>query len=284
MTSRCLSGSWRLTGALCPARAPFAPLLFAGRLEEGLRTLGALQYDAIELSLRQADEVDARWLEALLAELGLGVSTISTGRMFYEQRLSISSLEENVRRACREQTKPLLRLASRFGAALTIGGVRGILPQDADARAHDAATGVLGEIASEARALQVTLLLEPINRYETNYVNTVEDALQLARDVGEPNVKLLLDTFHMNIEEVSVADAIRLAGPELAYVHLADSNRRAPGCGHTDFAAVSAALVETGFDGYIGMEILPWPDDAAAAKLGLEYTRKLASQFATPAG
>lgn len=79
----------------------------------------------------------------------------------------------------------------------------------------------------------------------------------------------------MNIEEVSIAGAIRLAGPRLGYVHLVDSNRRAPGCGHTDFASVLDALMETKFSGYLGMEVLPWPDDLGAARLALENTRAL---------
>jgi sugar phosphate isomerase/epimerase len=79
----------------------------------------------------------------------------------------------------------------------------------------------------------------------------------------------------MNIEEVSIPDAFRMAGSRLGYVHLVDSNRRAPGCGHSDFDAVLRALDEMGYSGYLGMEILPWPDDASAARLGLDNTRAI---------
>ncbi len=274
--SRSLPGQWKLTGTLCPASSSFAPLLFAGRLEEGIRVLGALGYDAIELSLRHPSEVDAGWLLDVVVREGLVVSSIGTGRVFYEERLSISSPSRAARRECVMRLKEHLQLAARLGSALIIGGIRGVLPGDLTATTlRKEAMRALQVVADEAGSLGVQLLLEPINRYETNFIVTVEEALAFLEEARLPSVKLLLDTFHMNIEEVSIAGAIRLAGPRLGYVHLVDSNRRAPGCGHTDFASVLDALMETKFSGYLGMEVLPWPDDLGAARLALENTRAL---------
>lgn len=269
----------RLTAALCPAAGPFAPLLFAGRLEEGLRTLAELGYDAVELSLRAADEVDVAWLEERLAAGGLVVSTISVGRMYYEEGISISAPAADRRRVCRERIAGLAQLASRLRSAVTIGGVRGVLPRDGDGPKLRAEAGqLLRTIAEDAAALSVPLLVEPINRYETNFLNTTAETVEFLAEYGIANSGLLLDTFHMNIEEVSLPAAFRLAGADLAYVHLADSNRWAPGCGHTDLPAVVATLQELGFAGYVGMEILPKPTDREAARVGLENTRRLVEE------
>jgi 5-keto-L-gluconate epimerase len=277
--SKCLPGPWKLTGALSPAAGPFAPILFAGRLEEGIDALGEMGYDAVEISLRRPSEIDPAWLEGVLAKHDLTVSAIASGRMFYEGGLSISSPERETRRAAVEQLKEHVGFAARLGSALVVGGVRGTLPRDATAdtlRKH--AQEALREVAEEASARGVQLLLEPINRYETNFLNTAEEALAFIEEGGLEGVKLLLDTFHMNIEEVSIEGAIRLAGPRLGYVHLVDSNRRAPGCGHTDFGPVLDALLKCGYTAYLGMEVLPWPDDPGAARLGVENTRKLVSE------
>lgn len=282
--SRSLPGPWKLTGSLCPQASPFAPLLFAGRLQEGLETLGALGYDAVELSLRDPAEIDEARLLETLARQGLAVSTVATGRMYYEDGLSLAAVDPEARKACLERLKDEAKLAARLNSTLLIGGCRGVLPRDSSARALRAeAAGVFKAAAEFAASLGVTVLSEPINHYETNFINTVDDALAFHEEAGSPpNVLLLVDTYHMNLEEVSFEGAIRKAGSNLGYIHLSDSNRRAPGEGHTNFGPVLGALEEVGFNGYIGMEILPWPDDYNAARLGLENTRKLVAGHFPP--
>jgi sugar phosphate isomerase/epimerase len=88
-------------------------------------------------------------------------------------------------------------------------------------------------------------------------------------------VKLLADLYHMNIEEVNLAEAIRKVGPLVGHVHFADSNRKAAGMGHTDFASIVVALREVGYSGYLSAEVLPLPDSDTAAKQTIESFRKL---------
>lgn len=112
----------------------------------------------------------------------------------------------------------------------------------------------VGQICSQARALGLTVVFEVLNRYETHLVNTTQEALALLSQVGQPNLKVLLDTYHMNIEEASLPTAIRQAGPHLGLFHLADSNRRGIGDGHTDFEGIWAALREVGYTGPLILE------------------------------
>ena len=129
------------------------------------------------------------------------------------------------------------------------------------------------------RALQrhdcaAILLYEPLNRYETNLINTQSEAAQFLTGLRTRHVKILADLYHMNIEEANLADAVRAGGAHIGHVHFADSNRRAAGMGHTDFAPVVAALREVGYAGYLSAEVLPLPDPDAAARQTVESFRR----------
>ncbi|MGC8795173.1 MAG: sugar phosphate isomerase/epimerase family protein, partial [Bryobacteraceae bacterium] len=100
----------------------------------------------------------------------------------------------------------------------------------------------------------VTLAIEPLNRFETYFLNTVADAIALVDEVGHPRVGVLLDTFHLNIEEKDLGAAYRLAGPRLKHVHACENDRGTPGTGHVEWEAVFAALRDVGYDGWLTIE------------------------------
>ncbi|GIV19884.1 MAG: xylose isomerase [Armatimonadota bacterium] len=109
----------------------------------------------------------------------------------------------------------------------------------------------LSKVAEKAGSV---ILLEPLNRYETHYMNRLEQAVDICQRVGASHLKLMADFFHMSIEERDIPAAIRSAKGYLAHVHLADSTRLLPGYGHTDFRSGFAALKEIGFDRYMALE------------------------------
>src|SRR5581483_3148822 len=123
---------------------------------------------------------------------------------------------------------------------------------------------------AHAEQYAVRLLYEPLNRYETNLATTLGQAAEVVASAASRSVKILADLFHMNIEEADLAGAVRAAGPHVGHVHFADSNRRAAGMGHTDFAPVVAALRDIGYAGYLSAEVLPLPDPLAAARQTIE--------------
>jgi D-psicose/D-tagatose/L-ribulose 3-epimerase len=112
----------------------------------------------------------------------------------------------------------------------------------------------LGEAADYAGERGVGLAIEPLNRFETDMVNTVEQGVELCERIGRDNVGLLLDTFHMNIEEKDIAEAIRLAGRRIRNFHACENDRGAAGSGHVPWATVLPALRETGYDGLVAVE------------------------------
>jgi sugar phosphate isomerase/epimerase len=112
----------------------------------------------------------------------------------------------------------------------------------------------LGRLGAHAHERELLVLLEPLNRYEDHMVNTLARGAELCAATGSPAVRLLADTYHMNIEEDDPCAALRAAAPWLGAVHLSDSNRHQPGTGHVPFAAVLATLRDAGFDGVLGVE------------------------------
>ena len=112
----------------------------------------------------------------------------------------------------------------------------------------------LRRAAERAGEHGVLLALEPLNRYETDLVNTAEQGLELCDEIGAGNVGLLLDTYHLNIEEKSVGDALRLAGDQLFHVHACENDRGTPGTGHVPWDEVFAALRDVGYDRQLVIE------------------------------
>ena len=123
----------------------------------------------------------------------------------------------------------------------------------------------------------IQLLLEPLNRYSTPYCATAKDAIAIAQQVDSLGV--LLDTFHMNIEEDQFKDAIQSSSTLLRHMHFADNNRKMPGFAHIDFSTIIKSLNEIGYDGYISFE----PNIADrnygdATKHGLEFIKRIVEQ------
>jgi sugar phosphate isomerase/epimerase len=133
----------------------------------------------------------------------------------------------------------------------------------------------LQECSQSARAFDLRLALEPINRYETTLINNCSDGLKLIEDVEADNFGLLLDTFHMNIEEPRIEDSIRLCGDNVFHFHAADSNRWYPGAGHLNFNSILEALLSTGYSGWISGEFLPEPDAQTAARESIAFLKKI---------
>jgi len=132
----------------------------------------------------------------------------------------------------------------------------------------------LREIAVHARSAGAIVTLEPLNRYETHLINTLDQGADLCRRINRPGIQLMADFFHMSIEEANIAESVTQASPFIRYVHVADSNRKQPGRGHLDFRPGFTALKAAGYDGYLGVECgLIGATDAALREAGV-FLRK----------
>ena len=143
--------------------------------------------------------------------------------------------------------------------------------------AREQLISILRGAATKALTRGVQLALEPLNRYETDIIHNVEEGLAFLSEVNHSALGLLLDTYHMNIEERSWTEPLRraMASGQLLHVHLGDNNRLPPGHGLIDFAAIVATLRETGYAGYLSAELLALPDPDTAARQTLAHLRSL---------
>lgn len=264
-----------ITVSLSPTQTKFGPLLFAGNLDMGLKNAKDLGYQGVELSLLDSKNVDHKWLSARLEELNLKAFAIATGQSYINDGYSLFAALESNRLNAVERLKGHIDLALKLGSMVIIGGIRGRLTESADDRKLDEAKGklALGECLKYAEERNVILLIEPINRYETNLINTLQEGIELIEELGFYNLKLLPDTFHMNIEEKSMEESIIEAKRYIGYIHFADSNRWAPGFGHTDFGSILSILAKINYKNAIGVEILPKPDDFTAASTAINHIK-----------
>jgi sugar phosphate isomerase/epimerase len=167
-------------------------------------------------------------------------------------------------------------VAARFNAVIIIGLIRGIVKLGVSQEQAEAwLCEALQECCHAALPEGVRLALEPINRYECSLINDTKQGLDLAKKVGASNFGLLLDTFHMNIEEASLEDSIQRCGQHIFHFHVADSNRWYAGAGHIDFVSILAALKGTGYTGWVSGEFLPRPDAETAARQNIEYLKAI---------
>jgi len=268
---------FRTSMAITAGPAKFGPLLFPGEWERGVAAAAELGYDAVEVGVRDPALPVLRDVAGAVRAAGLVVSGIATGQSYYNDGLSPTSPDAAIRARLLDRLKGAVDFAAPWDATLFIGGVRGRL--EGDAATHGTQRSRVVELvracAEYAQPRGVRLAIEPINRYETNLINSVGEALEFIAEVGAENLVVLADTFHMNIEEVSLAGALRQAGDKLGYVHFADSNRHAAGRGHIDFGELAAVLRSMGYSGYISAEILPLPDSRTAAELAIACFRSL---------
>ncbi len=270
----------KVSVAIATADAPPNAFVVWRGVEESIRKAAECGYDGVELALRSADQVDAGEVHRLLDAHGLECPCISTGQVFATSGLYFTTHDEARRAEVVRVFRELIDLASGFGAMVNVGRARGFVEEgESPAAAAARFIGVATELAAHAASRGVRIVVEPVNRYEINFINSVDEAAALVGAVGSPNLGLMPDLFHMNIEDRALGPVLEQHADLVGYIHFADSNRLAPGRGHTDFRAVLASLKRARYDGWVGVEILPHPDPDTAAREAIEFLRPLVEEY-----
>jgi D-psicose/D-tagatose/L-ribulose 3-epimerase len=206
--------------------------------------------DVIEIALLAPETIDVEHSRSILAEHGIAPTC------------SLGLPQEVTAPLHPDKAHAFLLRALEVAHALGSGTLSGVTYATIGYTTGDGPTEqeyaniarALAPVARRAAEYGMTLGLEPCNRYETHLVNTTEQAVRLIEQIGEPNVIVHLDTYHMNIEEKGFRDGIRAAGRHLRYIHLSESHRGVPGTGTVDWDATFEALAETGFAGDMVIE------------------------------
>lgn len=263
-----------VTVCLVP-EARTGPFVHHGPLKDSLARAAAQGFDAVEVFPSHADDLDGRALRDQLRVHQLQLAAMGTGAGWVRRRLSLTDPDPHVRMCARDFAGAIVDFAGGFGAPAIIGSLQGRVTEGVSREQTLAwLREELDQLGPRAHALDVPLLFEPLNRYETNLFHTVADTLEFLATLRTRNVKLLVDLFHASIEEADPAAALRLAGSTLGHVHFADSNRQAVGFGHTSMEPIARSLLDLGYAGYLSAEVFPRPDADTAARMTLESFRR----------
>ncbi len=251
------------------------PFVFRDGLADGFRRAEELGFDAVEIFAPEPDAVSPAEVIALMRETGLKVAAVGTGAGMLRHGLTLTDPDAQRRTGARDFVRRMIEFGGTFGAPAIIGSMQGRwTPAQGRDETLNHLADALGDLAEAAAAFDLPLIYEPLNRYETNLITTLGDGVEFLKSRSLQGVTLLADLFHMNIEEADLAAALRDAAGFVGHVHFVDSNRRAAGMGHLDFAPLAQALRESGFAGYASAEALPLPDSETAARLTIESFRR----------
>ena len=254
----------------------YGPLaLLSGPFEEKIAKAARLGYRGIEFMVRDPAGLDWPSIKATIHNAGLEVPQVVTGELFGADGLCLVTADDDLYHRAEERTRSVIELAAYLGAMVNIGRLRGqlkLLGKVEDA--YGIAVDRLRKIAAYAAERDVKITLEPLNRYESDFIANAVEGRRYIADLGCDNVGLMLDLFHMNIEDISIEEGLRQAGDRLWHVHIADSNRHYPGSGHMQYEGIFATLRDMGYQAYVSAEMLPLPDPDTAAQKTIEFLRR----------
>jgi sugar phosphate isomerase/epimerase len=258
------------------------PFVFWDDLETACRQAAELGFDAIEIFAPGPDTVSKEVLDHLLSKYRLKLAAVGTGAGWVKHKLTLTNPDETVRKQAADFIRSMIDFGGRHQAPAIIGSMQGrwgdgVVKEQAFSWLREA----LNQLGEYARGYNVPLIYEPLNRYETNLINTVVAGVEFMKSLKTDNVRLLADLFHMNIEETDIAAALKAGGHWIGHIHFVDSNRRPAGCGHIDFTPIVGALNEINYSGYLSAEAFAWPDPLTAARRTIDRYRQLLPTAAT---
>ena len=251
------------------------PWVLWGNLEKCVRDAARLGFDSVELFTDGPHVENHEEFSILLEETGLSVGAVGTGAGKVLHGLTLTHRSKEIRLKALAFIHEMIEFGAKYNAPAIIGSMQG---SHGDGVTREQALDWLGhslqELGQHAHNEGVTLIYEPLNRYETNLFNLYLETCDFIDHLSTNGVSLLADLFHMNIEEENIAESIKANANKLGHVHFADSNRRPIGYGHTEIEPISRCIKEIGYSGYVSAEAFAWPDPVAAAQKTIDSFRK----------
>ena len=240
-----------------------------------LPTIKEAGFDGVEIPLLRPKELQAASIRKAVEANGLETNCCTA----LVDGHSLISDSPDIRRRTQQHLRDVAKAAAEAGAKIVCGPLYspvGYLP--GRRRTGDEwkwAVEGFQAVGETLAAHQVTFAIEPLNRFETYFLNTAADAAQLAKEIGHPNIGILFDTFHANIEEKNIAAGYTTIGPYLKHVHTCENDRGIPGSGHVEWKEVFQALRSLDYDGWLTIESLGFAigDLSAAASIWRDIER-----------
>ncbi len=253
-------------------------IMFNGNFEQHVHALAELGYEGVDLFIPDPLHADIDAIAKTLQKANLAVTMLAAQGDLMADGYFLNTPSSEKRVQLLERSKRHLDMAAKLQAAPNIGFIRGKLPQKPEEQQESLQHMAEGmqSYCQLAASFGLFVLLEPICRYEINSCNTVAQSLKLMELAEQPkNLSLLLDIFHMNIEEASLLDAIASAQGQIGHVHFVDNTRAVPGYGCLPLADVYTSLSKAGYDGFLGIEAIPGQNPLQEAQDALLFVQQL---------
>lgn len=240
---------------------------FQGDIDTSLDILGEFGFQGVEFMTINPLKLDWAHIEKAATRNDLDIVLVCTGEIYGQQGLTFMDPDENIRLHAIKRVKEMMDFAAYFGAMINIGRVRGqyrdTLPRGLS---YQYALEGFKSIAEYGEKKNVKIAIEPVTYMQTNFINTAAEAIQICKEVGSEQLKIMLDLFHLNIEEKDILQTIRDSKDDMIHIHLADNNRRYPGMGGFDFEKILGTIHETGYKGAVCTEIYQLPNQLEAVQ------------------
>lgn len=249
---------------------------YQGLLAESFRALAELGYDGVEFMTLNPSVLSVEEIKHLEEAYGLKVVLVCTGEIFGQLGLSYTDPDAERRAEALRRTKEIIDFAAALNAKINIGRIRGQYRRELTKEETETyAVEAFRTIADYAAPKGVDIALESVTIMQTNFINTLAEAAAMVDRVDRSNFRLMMDVFHLNLEEKDLFAAIRRYSDYNIHVHLADNNRRYPGHCGLDFEKILRTFHETGYDGAFTTEIYQIPDMKGAARGAVEHLRPI---------
>ncbi len=261
--------------AIGKTTTPTTPLLLEGDFVRSMERAREMGYDAVEIHTPDVEVLDTDELNAACKRLNMFIATLGTGQIYGKYGLYLMDEDEEKQKTIVEMVKKYINVAKKIGSKVTIGSIKGNVPKGAD---RAVCLGIMGkclrQISDYAVEQGVTILLEATNHFENNVLNTAKDVVEMIEKNGLKNVQVLMDSFHINMEERSPGTCLADAGKHLGHIHFGDNTRWYPGSGAFNYDLFCQSIKDVGYDGVLSVECFPIPDGETAARKTMEFFRK----------
>ncbi|MCI9283676.1 MAG: sugar phosphate isomerase/epimerase [Lachnospiraceae bacterium] len=260
------------TGSL--QAGPNAPIVYRGSYEEIFPMMAEDGYRGVELHIRDSREIDRKRLGEQLKQNLLTLTSIGTGAAYGAWHWNLGDHDKEIRRKAMACLKEHMITASPHHALIIIGSMQG---RFRDAVSEEEFINNIEEslyhLDRLAEQYDVSIGYEIMNHYESDFLFSIKDGVRFMEEHSFKRIGLHIDTVHMNIDESDLGNGIRMAGPWIRHVHIADNDRYYPGHGHMNFREIIQGLKDIDYDGALALETFCKPTSRICGKKSLEYLK-----------
>lgn len=253
-----------------------APIVLQGDYMDSFKFASQSKFKDVELHLTDPKKIDLTSFQNGLKQFNLGLSALGTGLNYGMLNLSLTDANSKGRYDAIQRIKECIDFAKIFGSVIIIGTIVGKVSDCTSKEIYlDRLTQSVSEVLNYAEEQNVLVVIEAINRYESDFINNAEQALDFVSSFKNKYLKIHLDTFHMNIEEPNIQEAIKKCKGLLGHVHIADNTRLYPGSGQIDFENIIQCLKQINYNGAVSVECLPGSDFIETCNKSGQYLNNL---------